>query len=591
MSKKKRISKAKQTRRDAVAKPVAKPERRRNRRPLYVGGGLLVLAVAAWIGFREPPQRQPAAPERSWTIRFEEAESGVDFVLNNGTIDDKPMPDSTLGGVALFDCDNDGLLDIYFTNGARFPDFEKADESFHNRLYRNAGGRRFEDAAAQAGVQGYGYSMGVAAGDYDNDGWTDFFVAGVGQNILYRNRGDCRFEDVTQRAGVRGARAMPWSVAAAWLDYDNDGDLDLFVVNYLDWSWETNRVCGDPGRRLSCSPAHYDGLPNTLYRNRGDGTFENASRETGIAEHVGKGMSAAPADYDGDGFADIFVTNDSVRNFLFRNVDGERFEEVGVQAGVAFTADGIPVSSMGLDFRDLNGDGRPDVTITALANETYPLFFNRGDGGFVDSTYPTRMGLTSLMMSGWSAGAFDFDNDGDKDIFTANSHVSENVELYRAQAYRLPNAIFQVAGDGTYRDAAPCAGSALERAAAHRGAAFGDLDNDGAIDAVVSAIGSEAKVLFNASEAGQWLVLDLEGTASNRSGLGARVELTQASGGAQHNHATTAVGYASSSDKRVHFGLGADRSVRRVEIRWPSGKLQTLENVSAVQVLAVVEPR
>lgn len=383
---------------------------------------------------------------------------------------------------------------------------------------------------------------------------------------------------------------IPWSVAAAWLDYDTNGDFDLFVVNYLDWSWETNPVCGDRGRRLSCSPAHYDGLPNTLYRSHGDGTFENASREAGISKHVGKGMSAAAADYDGDGLTDIFVTNDSVRNFLFRNVDGQRFEELGVQAGVAFTADGIPVSSMGLDFRDLNGDARPDVTITALANETYPLFLNRGDGGFVDSTYPTRMGLGSLTMSGWSAGAFDFDNDGDKEIFTANSHVSENVELYRAQAYRLPNAIFQLAGDGTYRNAAPHAGPALERAAAHRGAAFGDLENDGGIDVVISAIGAEAKVLFNASQAGHWLQLDLEGTASNRSRLGARIELTLESGGAQYNHATTAVGYASSSDQRVHFGLGSDRRVRRVEIRWPSGKLQTLETVTADQVL-VVEPR
>ena len=513
-------------------------------------------------------------------------------MLANGTTDDKPMPDSTLGGVALFDCDNDGLLDIYFANGARFPDFEKADPSFYNRIYRNLGGRAFEDVTKDAGVSVNGYSMGVAAADYDNDGWTDLYLAGVDRNVLFRNLGGCRFEDATKRAGVglEGPAGKPWSVAAAWLDYENDGDLDLFVVNYLDWSWEANQVCGDPGRRLSCSPAHYEGLPNALYRNRGDGTFEDASRATGIAAHVGKGMSAAVADFDADGFQDVFVTNDSVRNFLFRNVNGERFEEVGVQAGVAFTGDGIPVSSMGLDFRDLNGDELPDVTITALSNETFPLFLNRG-GRFADATYPSKIGLESFTKSGWSVGAFDFDNDGHKDIFTANSHVSENVELYRSVAYRLPNAVFQAVGDGTYRDVAARAGPAMSRAAAHRGAAFGDIDNDGRVDAVVSAIGSEASILFNESLGGNWLTLDLEGTASNRAGLGTRVKVVEASGRVQHNHATTAVGYASSSDRRVHFGLGEGRQVREIELRWPNGKVQTLRDIEGGRIVSVVEPR
>ena len=539
---------------------------------------------------RESPPTESTTPETSWTIRFADAGAGVDFVLNNGTVKEKPVPDSTLGGVAVLDCDNDGLLDIYFANGGRFPDFDKADTSFHNRLYRNQGGRQFEDSTRRAGVEGAGYSMGLAAGDYNNDGWMDLFVAGVNRNILYRNEGGCRFVDVTQQAGVGESRDKPWSVAAAWLDYDNDGDLDLFVVNYLDWSWSTNRVCGDPGRYLSCSPAYYGGLPNTLYRNSGNGKFEDVSRETGIAAHIGKGMSAGVADYDGNGFMDVFVTNDSVRNFLFRNLDGQRFEEVGVQSGVAFTADGIPVSSMGLDFRDLNNDGLPDAVITALANETYPLFLNSGNGVFSDATYPSGIGLASFTMSGWSVAAIDFDNDGVKEIFTANSHVSENIELYRHQAYRLPNAIFQKSADGNYRDVAPHAGQALERAEAHRGAAFGDLDNDGRIDAVVSAIGARASVLFNESEAGQWLLLDLRGTTSNRSALGALVELTHASGRKQYNHATTAVGYASSSDRRVHFGLGDDRSVRQVEIRWPSGTVQTLRDVHSGQILAINEP-
>ncbi len=542
---------------------------------------------------RQPEQQPSSEPDEASVIRFESESPGVDFILNNGTTEEKPMPDSTLGGVAVFDCDNDGLLDIYFTNGARFPELAKVDPSFHNRLYRNLGARRFEEVAPDAGVAAAGYSMGVAAGDYDNDGWVDLYVAGVNRNVLFRNLGSCRFEDVTQRAGVDAGSppAKPWSVAAAWLDYDNDGKLDLFLVNYLDWAWETNRVCGDPGRRLSCSPAHYEGLPNALFRNRGDGTFEHVTDATGIGTHIGKGMSAAVADYDSDGFVDVFVTNDSVRNFLFRNVMGERFEEVGVQAGVAFTGDGIPVSSMGLDFRDLNDDGSPDVTVTALAGETYPLFLNRGDGEFSDETYTSKIGLESFTMSGWSTGAYDFDNDGDKDIFAANSHVSENVGLYRSVAYRLPNAVFQRRSDGTYRDVGAGAGPAMQERAAHRGAAFGDLDNDGRVDAVVSAIGSGAKILFNESDGGNWLILDLKGTTSNRSGIGARVRITDDTDRVQYNQVSTAVGYASSSDGRVHFGLGESRLVRSVEIRWPSGTIQTLEDVLADQILVVTESR
>ena len=553
----------------------------------------MLLGVGAWIWLRDrEPEPPGTASEEGVPIRFAAAASGIDFVLNNGTTDDKPMPDSTLGGVALLDCDSDGLLDVYFTNGARFPDLEKSDPSLHNRLYRNLGGRAFEDVTQGAGVAGSGYSMGAATADYDNDGQTDLYVTGVNRNVLYRNLGSCRFEDVTESAGARTGNppAKPWSVAAAWFDYDNDGHLDLFVVNYLDWTWDNNRVCGDPGRRLSCSPAHYEGLPNVLYRNNGDGTFEDVSAATGISAHIGKGMSAAAADYDGDGFQDVFVTNDSVRNFLFRNVGGERFEEVGVQAGVAFTGDGIPVSSMGLDFRDLSGDGSPDVTVTALTNETFPLFLNRG-GGFVDATYPSKIGLESFTMSGWSVGAFDFDNDGDKDIFSANAHVSENVELYRSVSYRLPNAVFQSLGDGTYRDVGPQAGPAMQEAAAHRGAAFGDLDNDGRVDVAISAIGTNAPVLFNESGGGHWLALDLVGTASNRDGIGARVRLVEESGRMQYNQATTAVGYASSSDSRVHFGLGTSTGVSAVEITWPSGTVQTLEKPEIDAVLTVTEPR
>ena len=591
VSKRKRTSKAVRSR--GASAPAGQRRRVLSRKWLCVAVGLAALALGIWAWPRAP--RDPHSttePSEESAITFEEDAEGVGFVLSNGTTEDKPMPDSTLGGVALFDCDSDGLLDIYFTNGARFPDFKKESPAYYNRLYRNLGERTFEDRTSEASVAGRGYSMGVAAADYDNDGWTDLYVSGVDRNTLFRNLGDCRFEDVTERAGVDLQRAdgKPWSVAAAWLDYNADGHLDLFVVNYVDWSWAKNRVCGDPGRRLSCSPAHYAGLPNALFRNRGDGTFEDASRATGVAEHVGKGMSAAIADYDGDGFQDVFVTNDSVRNFLFRNVNGKRFEEVAVEAGVAFTGDGIPVSSMGLDFRDLNGDGLPDVIYTALSNETFPLFVNQGNGSFADATYASKLGLEAYTKSGWSVGTFDFDNDGDKDLFTANSHVSENVELYRSVAYRMPNSVFKAMEDGTYRDVASGAGPALRRAAAHRGAAFGDLDNDGRVDVVVSAIGSEASVLFNESRGGNWLMLDLKGAASNRTAIGAVVKLVEGSGRVQYNHVSTAVGYASASDRRVHFGLGPSRTVRAIEVRWPSGKVQVLENVEAGVILKITEP-
>ena len=434
--------------------------------------------------------------------------------------------------------------------------------------------------------------MGVAAGDFDNDGWTDLYVTGVNRNVLYRNRGGGRFTDVTKQAGVSGTfdGKKLWSVGAAWLDYDNDGDLDLFVANYLDWTPENNRLCGVEGKRLSCSPTFYGKLPNLLYRNEGGGEFLDVSTVTGISDHRGYGMSTAVADADGDGFVDVFVANDQMRQFLFRNVAGRRFVEVGIETGVALTEDGVPVSGMGSEFRDFNRDGRPDIFVTALAGEAFPLYLNSDKGYFAPSTYTVGMGFATVMMSGWGTGAFDFDNDGSKDIFIANSNVSENIGHYSHYIYRLANVVFKATADGRFRDVSAEAGPAMQRARAHRGAAFGDLDNDGRVDVVVSAIGEPPAVLYNSSDAGHWIALRLEGRASNRSGLGARIKLTGASGSVQHNHVTTSVGYNSSSDRRVHFGLGNDAAVREIEIRWPSGTTQVLKNVATDQVLEVIEP-
>jgi hypothetical protein len=536
----------------------------------------------------------PQATERS-QIRFENhlKLSGVEFILNNGTTDDKPVIDAVLGGVALMDYDNDGYLDIFFTNGARIPSLAKDSPDFSNRLYHNNHDGTFTDVTDRAGVKGDGYSVGVAVADFDNDGYPDIYVTGVNHNTLYHNNGDGTFTDVTGRAGVSGIGPNGkklWSVSAAWIDYDNDGRLDLFVSNYLDWTFETSKVCGPPGRRLSCSPTMYKGEPNFLYHNNGDGTFTDVSAATGIAEQIGKGMGVAIADYNGDGWMDIFVANDKERNFLFKNHGGKSFEEVGVESFVAFTEDGIPVSSMGVDFRDWINDGKPSLFVTALGRETFPLFRNEGTGSFSVDTYKAGIGFPSLKMSGWGNGIYDFDNDGFKDLFTANSHVSENADDDPQQHYRQANAVFQNLQNGTFRDVSTQAGPDMQVRAAHRGCAFGDLNNDGKIDVVVSAIGDHAELLYNTTtNNNHWILLQTIGVKSNRDGIGTRIKLTGESGLVQYNHVTTAGSFASSSDKRVHFGLGRDTRIKEIELRWTSGRVQVLRNVKVDQILKITE--
>jgi len=527
-------------------------------------------------------------------IRFEnqQKKSGVTFVLNNGTTVEKPIIDSTLGGVALLDYDNDGYLDIFFTNGAAIPSLSKVSAAFSNRLYHNNHDGTFTDVTAQAGVPGEGYSMGAAAADYDNDGWTDLYVTGVNRNILYHNNRDGTFTDITQKAGVMGTSGAKklWSVSAAWIDYDNDGLLDLFVTNYLDWSPENSRVCGPEGRRLSCPPSLYQGEPNLLYHNNGDGTFTDVSAATGVSQHIGKGMGVAIADYDEDGWTDIFIANDNERNFLFKNRRGQRFDEVGVESFVAYTDDGVPVSSMGVDFRDWNNSGRPGLFVTALGGETFPLFRNEDRKFFTMATYESGIGFASFKMSGWGAGIYDFDNDGYKDLFSANSHVSENADLNPQQRYRQSNAVFRNLQNGTFQDVTSGAGPAMTLLAAHRGAAFGDLSNDGKIDVVVPVIGSPAELLYNTSTSGNhWITIETVGVRSNRDGIGTQIKLTSESGLQQYNEVTTAGSYASSSDKRAHFGIAHDSVIREIELRWPSGTVQVIRNVKADQILRVIE--
>jgi hypothetical protein len=553
----------------------------------------LTVGLLIALGAREMRTQPPIQNARGISFENRQPRSGVDFVLNNGTTVDKPIIDSIAGGVALLDYDNDGFLDIFFTNGARIPSLSKEVPGFYNRLYHNNHDGTFTDVTEKAGLRGTGYSIGVAAADFDNDGWTDLYVTGINHNILYRNNHDGTFTDVTEKArvsGVNSAGKKLLSVSAAWIDYDNDGRLDLFVTNYLDWSPETSKVCGLPGKRLSCTPSLYPGEPNILYRNNGDGTFTDVSKSTGIADQIGKGMGVAIADYDGDGWMDIFVANDNQRNFLFKNRRGKGFDEVGVETGVAYTEDGIPVSSMGVDFRDYRNDGRPGIFITALGGETFPLYRNEGNDLFSMETYPANIGFSTYKMSGWGAGIVDLNNDGYKDLFSANSHVSENADIDPQQHYLQTNAIFENMKDNTFQDVSAHAGPGLSLHAAHRGAAFGDLNNDGKIDVVVSVIAGHAELLYNTTaNANHWLLIQTIGTKSNRDGIGTQIKLTSQSGLVQFNQVTTAGSYASSSDKRVHFGLGRDTLVKEITLRWPSGTVQTLRNVKADQILRVTE--
>ena len=520
-------------------------------------------------------------------IRFRNvaSNSGLDFILQNNPTDRKHMIETMPGGVAAFDYNGDGLTDIFFTNGAAIPSLEKTSPKFLNRLYRNEGGLKFTDVTSEAGVGGAGYSMGAAVADFDNDGNADLFVAGVYRNILYRNLGNGRFEDITARAGIKSDK---WSVAAGWFDYDNDGWLDLFVVNYAKWTPDFDRFCGDRehNMRVYCHPKYFEGLSNTLYRNRRDGTFEDVTAQAGLAQHVGRGMSVAFADYDNDGFMDAFVTNDNLPNFLFHNKGDGTFEEVALQAGVALTNNGVAVASMGVDFRDYDNDGRPDISVTALAGETFPLFRNLGNGAFQDATYTSRLGALTASRSGWSNGFFDFNNDGWKDLFTANSDVNDLIDLTSPTHYKQPNGIFANLGNRTFRDVSADAGPDFMAPRAHRGSAFADFDKDGKIDVVVTSLGESAELWQNISpDDNHWLVLKLVGTRSNRDGIGARIQL-----GSQSNHMTTAVGYASSSSQGVHFGTGKVEKIDKVEIRWPSGIVQVLKDVKTNQFLEVREP-
>jgi len=523
--------------------------------------------------------------------------AGLDFVLRNGATGRKFQVETLPGGLGVIDFDGDGWPDLFCTNGASLPGLAKSGPEFSNRLYRNNRDGTFTDVTAKAGLAGEGYSMGLAVADYNNDGHEDLFVAGVHGNHLYHNNGDGTFTDVTQAAGLSGPGSMGrpvWSVAACWIDVDNDGRLDLFVSNYCDWAPGIDPICGGmmADTRAYCHPDKYHAEPMQLFHNNGDGTFTEITRKDGLPDLLGKGMGLAMADFAGDGRPGIFIANDNARNLLLRN-RGKGFEEVGMEAGVAFNGDGRNISGMGTDFGDIDGDGRYDIVMTGLKNETFEVFLNQGNGMFEDGSAQTGLLNLSRMASGWGCGLVDLDNDGWLDLFVAGG----GLDIQDTQ----PNRIFRNRGALTpaahgkgsrFEDVSANAGMESVQPALHRGVVFADFDRDGRIDAAVTALNAPIELWWNRSPrespARHWLQLRLTGRKSNRSAIGAELRCL-AAGRTQLRTVTSSVGYASSSDLTVYFGLGeATRAV--VEIRWPSGTVQKLGELAADQRLNVIEP-
>jgi enediyne biosynthesis protein E4 len=544
----------------------------------------LVISVCSVVCLAHSAKPKPA-------ITFENAieRSGINFILDNSRTPDKHQIETMMAGVAAFDYDNDGWLDLYFANGAALPDFAKTDPKFANRLYRNKGDSTFVDVTDKAGVRGKGYAMGVATGDYDNDGLVDLYVTGVNANHLFHNNGDGTFADVTEKANVTSIIAKygkTYSVSAGWFDFDNDGWLDLFVVNYLNWNLTTAPPCKSKGIRAYCNPTHFEGQPNILYRNNHDGTFTDVSESSGIGKHIGKGMGVAFADYNSDGFTDVFVANDTFRNYLFENQRNGSFKEVGILSGVAFNENGKSIAGMGVDFRDVNNDGKPDAFVTAMIGDTFPLYQNLGNQ-FADVTNTSGLTVPTIRLTAWGNAMADFDNDGWKDLFAACGAILDNAQEIEGNPYPLPNLLLRNLGNGKFADSSQSSGVA--NALPHRGATFGDFNHDGRMDIVTTNLNAKPELWLNRSaNANHWLIVKLIGTKSNRDGLGARLKITSGKL-IQYNHATTSVGYSSSSDKRVYFGLGANALIDRLEITWPSGVQQTLTKVKADQVLTVKE--
>ena len=516
--------------------------------------------------------------------------AGITFVHDNAMSPEKYLIESMGAGCAWIDYDQDGFLDLYLVNGAATQIYTPK-QPLRSALYRNKGDGTFADVTESAGVGAEGlFGMGVAVGDYDNDGFPDLFVLGYSRCILYRNNGRGAFTDVTAKARVEN-RGM-WASSAAWFDYDNDGHLDLVIANYVDWTHERNFYCGDqgPGMRSYCHPNVFHGQPAALYHNNGDGTFTDASQSSGLGPKAANGLGVVTFDYNNDGWQDVFISNDAMPNHLFHNKGDGTFREVGYLAGAAVSGDGQMEAGMGVDAADTTGSGRLDLIVCHLDMQLNRLYRNMGDESFIDATLSSKIGYDSYQVSGFGTRFLDYDNDGARDLFVANGHVMDNIQLYHPDTtYAEPKHMFRNIGRGRFENVSDGLGPDMQQPHVSRGAAAGDFDNDGDLDILVSGCGQRPQLLRNdGGNAGHWLQLFLIGTKSNRDGVGARVKVT-AGDLVQHDQRKGGMSYQSAQDPRLHFGLGQREQVDAVEIVWPSGMISKLEKLKSNQIIAAKE--
>ena len=541
----------------------------------------------------------PAAPPSTAPVVYTDvtAASGIAFRHVHGGSGQKYYVETMGSGACWFDYDNDGDIDLYAVNSGALPGW-KGREDTSSRLYRNDGNGKFTDVTAAAGVGNDGrYGMGCTAGDIDGDGDRDLYVTTFNSpNIMYRNDGNGKFTDVTAASGTGDPR---WSASAAFADIDNDGDLDLYVTNYIDFTLDNNKYCGEqgPGRRAYCHPDEYNGVPDSLYRNRGDGRFDDISAAAGVADPIGKGLGVVFLDLNDDGWQDIYVANDKTINFLYLNRKDGTFQDISMTAGTGFSESGVPQAGMGTDSADVNGDGRMDLIVTNLDYETNELYVNNGDLTFTDATFPAGMGEPNFLNVGFGTDFLDYDHDGDQDLLIINGHILDNISLFKDKVtYEQPRSLMANDGAGRFREVGPQLGADFVKPDVGRGVAAGDMDDDGDLDLFVTNNDRPAQLFRHdgAGKLGHWLLIRLQGARGNTDGIGARVRVTTRDGAGkprtQAADARTASSYCSQNDTRLHFGLGAAETAD-VEVRWPGGKPQTLPGVKADQILVIKEAR